>query len=635
MMLTRRRTATVAVALIALCWCGAASAGLADQRALAKRFAPVVRIVTQAKECGPGEPYLPLDVNVLFGADTVSLRGPWNRTDLISIAPTATQVGKGLYGYHLDFPGDALNPGCTYEQWARTISTGTKPTVYAHVVTQAGRPGKLALQYWLFDASTPAAALDERPVEVGYSQHEGAERASWDDSKLELVDGTHPVVHVAAGSHANFFGESLYLGSAASEGVGCDDTRGPTSDIRPVVRTIPTDRTEARAAFPWIGFEGRWGELQRAFYNGPTGPQLKRQWTQSLQWAEGWRSRSYAVPAGGVLGTRATDFFCGAVGGGSELLRRLVHEPRGVILVLAALIALLAFALSRVTWRPTAPLHLARRRAWGQIIAAAGRMYRHRTSLFLGIGLLFLPIALLIALLQTVVTRASSVAGISTEGEGGGLLVLLVVAVGTALTLLALGFVQMATARALVEIDAGRPVGALRAYRLAVGSLRSLFIALMIAVVAVLLLAGSVVLIPIAIWLAVRWALIAPAIELEGLSGFEALRRSGSLVRRKWWKVGSLTILGAAIAFVTGSLAGVFLILLTDAPLATADVVAGIVYAVTLPFIALTTAYVYFDTRVRDELAGPVVDQLSAEIVLGDGVATPRSAPEGARTRPL
>jgi hypothetical protein len=253
-------------------------------------------------------------------------------------------------------------------------------------------------------------------------------------------------------------------------------------------------------------------------------------------------------------------------------------------------------------------------------------------SLFVGIGLLFVPIALLIALLQTVVTRASSVAGISTEGEGGGLLVLLVVAVGIALTLLALGFVQMATARALVEIDAGRPVGALRAYRLAFGGLRSLFVALMVSVLAVLLLAGFVVLIPIAVWLTVRWALIAPAIELEGLSGLEALRRSGRLVRRNWLKVGSLTILGAAIAFITGSLAGVLLILLTDAPLAAADVVAGIVYAVTLPFIALTTAYVYFDTRVRDELAGPAVDRLSAEIVLEDGVATPRSAPGGART---
>ena len=256
----------------------------------------MVRLVTQAKECGPGEPYRPVDVNILFGADTVSLRGPWNRTDLIAIAPTAAQVGKGLYGYHLDFPGDALNPGCSYEQWERKIAAGTKPTVYAHVATDAARPGKLALQYWLFyvfndwnnphegdwemiqlnfDAATAEEALEQQPVEVGYSQHEGAEGASWGASKLELVDGTHPVVSVAAGSHANFYGQALYLGSSASEGVGCDDTRGPSDDVRPVVETIPSDPTEAHAQFPWIGFQGRWGELQRAFFNGPTGPNLK------------------------------------------------------------------------------------------------------------------------------------------------------------------------------------------------------------------------------------------------------------------------------------------------------------------------------------------------------------------------
>jgi hypothetical protein len=97
-------------------------------------------------------------------------------------------------------------------------------------------------------------------------------------------------------------------------------------------------------------------------------------------------------------------------------------------------------------------------------------------------------------------------------------------------------------------------------------------------------------------------------------------------------KVGSLTILGAAIALVAGPLLGALLILVTNAPLPIVDVVAGIVYAVTLPFVALTTAYVYFDMRVRDELAGPVDDQLSAEISLEDGVATRRSAPQGART---
>src|SRR6185312_14695321 len=113
---------------------------------------------------------------------------------------------------------------------------------------------------------TPAEALKQAPTEVGYSQHEGAERAAWDDDKLERVDGTHPVVHPAAGSHANFYGEALYLGSSADQGVGCDDTRAPTLDIRPTVQTIPSDPAQARADFSWIAFEGRWGELQPAFF---------------------------------------------------------------------------------------------------------------------------------------------------------------------------------------------------------------------------------------------------------------------------------------------------------------------------------------------------------------------------------
>ena len=653
-MSSRRRLILFALALVALCVSGPAAASLVDEQALADRYAPVVRLVAQAKECGPGEPYRPIDVDVLFGADTVSLRGPWNRTDLITIGPSATQAGKGLYGYHLDFPGDALNPGCGYEQWARTISAGTKPTVYAHVAVDAGRPGKLGLQYWLFyvfndwnnfhegdwemiqllfDAPTAAEALQRPPVEVGYSQHEGAERADWEDDKLERVDGTHPVVYVAAGSHANFFGEALYLGSSASEGVGCDDTRGPSVDVRPAVRTIPNDPRTAREVFPWIGFEGRWGELQRAFYNGPTGPNLKRQWTEPVQWAADWRSRSYAVPAGGVLGNKATDFFCGAVGGGSEVLRRLLHEPGPVVLVLAALIALALLALSRVTWRPTAPLRLAHRRGWGQIIAASWRMYWQRLLLFVGIGLLLVPIALVVTLLQAIALRASSVAGISNEGEGSGLLVLLLVAIGTTLTLLAFGLVQAATARALVEIDQGRPVGAWNAYRMSARSLRPLLGALMIAVLTAVLLTTSLVLIPVAVWLIVRWALIAPAIALEDLSAAEALRRSAHLVRHDWLKVGSLTIAGAAVAFVAGPLVGALLILFTSAPLPALDVVAGVIYALTLPFVALTTAYVYFDTRVRDELTAPPGDErLSAEIDLDRGVATRRSAPRGAQS---
>ena len=163
--------------------------------------------------------------------------------------------------------------------------------------------------------------------------------------------------------------------------------------------------------------------------------------------------------------------------------------------------------------------------------------------------------------------------------------------------------------------------------------MRPLLGALIIAVLIAVLLATSLVLIPIAVWLTVRWALIAPAIALEDLSAVEALRRSAHLVRHDWLKVGSLTVAGAAVALAAGPLVGALLILLTSAPLPALDVVAGIIYALTLPFVALTTAYVYFDTRVRDELtAQPGDERLSAEIELDRGVATGRSAPRAAQS---
>ena len=72
--------------------------------------------------------------------------------------------------------------------------------MYAHVATDPGYPGKVALQYWffypfndfnnthegdwemiqlVFDAKDAAGALNVKPTEVGYSSHEGAERAAW------------------------------------------------------------------------------------------------------------------------------------------------------------------------------------------------------------------------------------------------------------------------------------------------------------------------------------------------------------------------------------------------------------------------------------------------------------------------
>ena len=601
-----------------------ADAATSDEDALAQKYSPVVRLVEQTEPCGPGEPYVPIDLDLLFGQPTVALRGPWSPTDLVRIGPSAKDL-VNRYEYHLDFPGSALSPGCDYEKWQDHLAPGGgKPTVYAHVATDPAHPGKLALQYWFFyvfndfnnkhegdwemiqldfDAPDAAAALRTEPTKVGYSSHEGAEQADWGDDKLDLVDGTHPVVYPAAGSHANKYTAALFLGSSADAGVGCDDTRGPHDELRPVVKTIPSDPAAAASAFPWITFEGRWGELQPAFYNGPTGPNLKTQWTEPITWSDGWRSRSYAVPTGGIFGTGATDFFCGGVEKGSAALTALVRDPTTTLITIGILFLLLVWLVRRTTWRPGVPLRLAHRRRWGRILSSSARMYAsRRAGLFVGIALVFIPLGIVISLVQALVLGGFGLLGVDTSGEGAGALVLLVVILGTTLALLGFGLVQAATAKALVEIDRGNEIGPVHAYRLALARFRPLFRTLMIGVGVWVVLTATVYLSPVALWLAVRWAFLAQVVELEDVSGRDALRRSGALVRGRWFRVASLVGVGLVLALAIGPLIGAVLIILTQAPFALLNVVSGIVYALAMPFVAITTTYVYFDARVRAEL---------------------------------
>ena len=120
-----------------------------------------------------------------------------------------------------------------------------------------------------------------------------------------------------------------------------------------------------------------------------------------------------------------------------------------------------------------------------------------------------------------------------------------------------------------------------------------------------------------AIWLAVRWGLLAQVVELEDRRATAALRRSSELVSGRWLRVASLVGVGAVLAFAAGPLLGALLILLTSAPLPLLNVVAGVVYALALPFVALTTSYVYFDARARHELERTQEpDELPAEIRL-------------------
>lgn len=71
------------------------------------------------------------------------------------------------------------------------------------------------------------------------------------------------------------------------------------------------------------------------------------------------------------------------------------------------------------------------------------------------------------------------------------------------------------------------------------------------------------------------------------------------------------------LALAAGPLAGAVLIRATDAPLSLVNVVAGGVYALTMPFVALITSYTYFDARARNELEKEIeLRELPAEFDL-------------------
>ena len=169
-------------------------------------------------------------------------------------APTAADLASGPSEHYVDLPGHPVTGRCSYQHWFKRIGAAAPNAVYAHVVTEPGHPGRLALQYWLyyvfndyndkhesdweqiqlhFDADTVGEALRRSPVEVLYSQHEGAERAAWQDDKLEKVGGTHVVTYPGAGSHANYYRNALWLGRSADEGLGCDDSTAPSTRVTP------------------------------------------------------------------------------------------------------------------------------------------------------------------------------------------------------------------------------------------------------------------------------------------------------------------------------------------------------------------------------------------------------------------
>jgi Vacuolar protein sorting-associated protein 62 len=286
--------------------------------------------------------------------------------------------------------------------------------VYAHIATQADRPGYLAVQYWLywyyndwndrhesdwefiqvlFKADTVQEALGERPVSVGYAQHTGGETADWNDPKLEK-EGTHPVVYSSQGSHASYYAPALYLGRAADEGFGCDNTQSPSTRVTPRAVLLPDAPSGPDDQFAWLAYSGRWGERHSGSKNGPDGPAGKPRWAAPVTWQKDLRASSFVIPGGSGSPPAIVGTFCTVVGAGSQVFLDFAANPTRVFIIGVLLFMFLGFLLRRTSWSvvPLTPV-VARRRA-GQIVRASVRIYRRHPVAYLATGLLAVPVGL-------------------------------------------------------------------------------------------------------------------------------------------------------------------------------------------------------------------------------------------------
>jgi hypothetical protein len=609
------------IALLATVPSPASAADPAAQR-LAEKYVPITMLREQrSPPCDTKEEqYQPTSVDAVLGNPTVTLTRelPDGKLEDVKRAPTAADVaGKGD-GWYLDYEGKVLGNTCVYAKaFKKLLDEGKAPAItYAHIAREPNHPG-FVLQYWFFwyfnqfndlhegdwegmqlafEAETAAEALEEEPSEVILFQHAGGERASWEDGKVQK-EGTHPVVYPAAGSHATFYDSAVYVENGQNgSGVGCDVTSEPLRELklRPVL--LPDTAPES-GPFQWLSYRGRWGEREKGFNNGPTGPVTKTVWREPFAWMEKQRSTSPRFPGGSVVGGSVTGAFCGAVTTVTDFTHLMTKSRPTAIAILVGIVLALVLFVFLTRWGPVDLRQLRARRAFGQLLRTARRFYRRHWTTLVPIGLIAFPIVGGVTLLSQLLANDRSVA--DAAGRAG---------VNLAFADLIEGFarpVAYALVAAVVivfvrELSRGRRAGFLDSVRGTLARFWRVVAAQLLATLATTLMLATVIGAPFAVWKYVSWLFVQQEVLFTDKSVRDAFRGSSELVRGRWWHTvrvaGVLWLLSVAAGPALG-----FALIFTSFPLFWINVLGSVVFALFIPFVAVGQTLLYFDLQVREE----------------------------------
>jgi hypothetical protein len=162
--------------------------------------------------------------------------------------------------------------------------------------------------------------------------------------------------------------------------------------------------------------------------------------------------------------------------------------------------------------------------------------------------------------------------------------------------LIAAAMIQM-----LREVSSGKGPSAPQCLQAALDAFAALFLAVLIMAAGVAI--GIAALILPGIYLLIRWFFVAQCVVIEDKRGFDALARSGQLVRGNWWRVFGIVLLTQLLAAIPAILISVPM----EAAAKSADRevlgLAGDMLAsiATAPFVAIVTTLLFYDLRARRE----------------------------------
>jgi hypothetical protein len=308
-----------------------------------------------------------------------------------------------------------------------------------------------------------------------------------------------------------------------------------------------------------------------------------------------------------LLGPSATSFFCAAVAKGSSIYLRFLRTPWLVLGILAAITLLGVWLSRRTRWSPHEPLPIDQIRSGGQIYRAAWRLYRRYAPLFLGIGVIFIPLSVVAAIVQGIVFKYTGLGTLVDEASAdpivAGAIALLF---GELSTIVATVLVTGAAAEALDRIDGGDRPDAVTAYRGIAPNLGALGWAWLRIIVVSSVLTLTVIGIPVAIFYLVRKAVTTQACVIEELGASASLRRTSEVVKRHEFRVFAITAFVNVTAFLLGPIVGVAFLFLTSSSLAVIDIIGSLVYAVVMPYAGIAIALLFYDLRRRHQEAPAV-----------------------------